>query len=82
MQKHGSATGKREDSIWKQSDINVNNPKQANARAQDLVDDVLTEPNGQVMKNSKGGVDAVSSDGRTIRFNRDNSFQGFREPRK
>ena len=34
LQKHGSRLGSK----WNQSDINVNSPRQANSRAQDLVD--------------------------------------------
>ncbi len=75
LQKHGSRPGSK----WSQSDINVNKPSQANLRGQDLVDDVLTTPGGRVSPNPRGGVDATAPDGRTVRFNRDGSMQGFRE---
>ena len=52
---------------------------QANSRAQDLVDDVLTTPGSKVKPNSRGGVDVVAPDGRVIRYNRDGTMQGFRE---
>ena len=75
LQKHGSRPGSK----WNQSDINVNSPKQANSRAQDLVDDVLTSPGGKITPNPRGGWDASAPNGRTIRFNRDGTMQGFRE---
>lgn len=71
MQKHGSRPGSK----WSQSDINVSSPKQANPRAQDLVDDVLTTPGGKLQPNPRGGWDAVAPDGRTVRYNRDGSMQ-------
>jgi hypothetical protein len=75
LQKHGVRPGSK----WNQSDINVNKPNQANPRGQDLVDDVLTTPGGKITPNPRGGVDATAPDGRTVRFNRDGSMQGFRE---
>lgn len=75
LQKHGSRPGSK----WSQPDINVNSPQQANSRAQDLVDDVLTAPGSKVEPNPRGGWDAVAPDGRTVRFNRDGTMQGLRE---
>jgi RHS repeat-associated protein len=75
LQKHG----KRPGSKWCQPDINVDKPQQANPRGQDLVDDILTDPNGKVVPNPRGGWDAETPDGRVVRFNRDGSMQGFRE---
>jgi len=75
LQKHGSRPGSK----WNQPDINVNKPSQANPRGQDLVDDVLTAPGGKVSPNPRGGWDATAPDGRTVRFNRDGTMQGFRE---
>jgi hypothetical protein len=75
LQKHGSRPGSK----WSQSDIDVNKPGLANLRGQDLVDDVLTTPGSRVMPNPRGGTDVIAPDGRVIRYNRDGSFQGFRE---
>ncbi|GAA4349235.1 hypothetical protein GCM10023165_35840 [Variovorax defluvii] len=75
LQKHGSRDGSK----WTQGDIDVNKPVQANSRGQDLVDDVLTSPGGQVVPNARGGLDAVAPDGRVVRYNRDGTFQGLRE---
>ena len=75
LQKHGSRPGSK----WSQSDINVNSPQQANSRGQNLVDDALTTPGSKVVPNRRGGTDVITPDGRTIRYNRDGTFQGFRE---
>jgi RHS repeat-associated protein len=75
LQKHGSRNGSK----WKQADIDVNRPAQANPRGQDVVDDVLTSPGSQIVSNPRGGVDAVAQDGRVVRYNRDGSMQGLRE---
>jgi len=75
LQKHGSRPGSK----WSQSDIDVNKPGLANARGQQLVDDVLTTPGSRVVSNPRGGTDVIAPDGRVIRYNRDGSFQGFRE---
>ena len=72
LQKHGDRPG----SIWPQTSPN---PAMANPQAQSLVDDILTTPGSQVIPNPRGGWDAIAPDGRTLRFNRDGSFQGFRE---
>ncbi|WP_243726310.1 RHS repeat-associated core domain-containing protein [Halothiobacillus neapolitanus] len=75
LQKHGSRPGSK----WGQEDVNVNNPSEANSRAQGLVDDILNSPGTNVVQNSRGGVDVISQDGRVVRYNRDGSMQGFRE---
>jgi RHS repeat-associated protein len=75
LQKHGSRTSSK----WVQGDVNVNKPLEANLRAQELVDDVLTTPGTVITKNPRGGIDVTAPDGRVIRYNRDGSFQGLRE---
>lgn len=75
LQKHGSRPGSK----WNQTGIDVNKPRAANPRGQNLVDDALTTPGSKVVPNPRGGWDVVAPDGRTIRYNRDGSFQGFRE---
>lgn len=75
LQKHGSRPGSK----WYQPDIDVNKPKLANPRGQDLIDDVLTTPDSKITRNPRGGWDANTPDKRTVRFNRDGTMQGLRE---
>lgn len=51
-----------------------------NREAHDLVDDILTAPGSKISTNARGGIDVEAAGGRIVRFNRDGSFQGFREP--
>ena len=70
----------RPNSAYDLDGANPNNPKEANARASKIVDEILNNPKSKIVPNERGGWDVISPDGRVMRYNRDGSFQGFREP--
>ena len=72
LQKHGSRPGSAYPNVSGHNNLNI--------EGANIVEDLLTMPSSKVVTNSRGGTDVIVPDGRSMRFNSDGSFQGFREP--
>lgn len=80
LDKHGSTQGKRAESNAFPSASG--NAAAKNEQGQSPLDDILTDPKQQSYPNGKGGVDIHAEDGRGARFDSEDQFKGFLEPRR
>jgi hypothetical protein len=80
LDKHGSSQGKRAESS--SFPTSKGNSAAKNQQGQDQLDDILTDPNQGSFHNGKGGADVHAGDGRGARFDSDDKFKGFLEPRR
>ena len=80
LDKHGSSQGKRAESS--SFPTSKGNSAAKNQQGQDQLDDILTDPNQGSFPNGKGGADVHAGDGRGARFDSDDKFKGFLEPRR
>lgn len=53
------------------------NVAERNRRAQEIVDDILTNPKSSFERLGRGGLEVRSPNGRGLRFEKDGSFSGF-----
>ena len=79
LEKHGSTSGKRSDS--NAFPPATGDAASKNAQGQFQLDDIVTDPNQTSFPNGKGGVDIHAGDGRGARFDQDDNFTTFLEPR-
>ena len=78
MQKHGNRTGTAFPKPKGNDDA-------INKTAQDVVNDILSNPNSKIVERSSTGrygdvTDIVAPDGRALRYDKNGNWIGFREP--
>lgn len=55
-------------------------PEEINEQGQEILDDMLNDPDSTIEVDDRGRTTVTAPDGRSARFNPDGSMQGFREP--
>lgn len=75
LDKHGGRPG----SIFPKPVGNIHN---RNVQGRFHLDDILTHPESVTVSNRFGGQDIYVPDGRGIRFDSENNFMGFLQPKR
>lgn len=74
LDKHGNRPG----SVFPKA---MRTPAEKNLQGQKILDEILNHPESKCFSNRFGGIDIHAPDGRGVRYDSENNFMGFLQPR-